>query len=69
MRITVNGKAVESKDNITVTELLVEQKAQTPEYVSVELNGEILNREDFPTTIVSDGDVAEFLYYMGGGAI
>lgn len=68
MKITVNGKQVESSDNITVTELLKEQKAETPEYVSVELNGEFLDREAFPTTIVSEGDNVEFLYFMGGGA-
>jgi sulfur carrier protein len=68
MKITVNGKPVESTDNITVTELLKEQKAESPDYVSVELNGEILDRDDFSTKIVSEGDVVEFLYFMGGGA-
>ena len=67
MQITVNGKTVESKDNITVAQLLKEQKVQTPEYVSVELNGEILDRRDFDTTVVSEGDAVEFLYFMGGG--
>jgi len=68
MQITVNGKPVEAIDNITVIELLEEQRVQTPEYVSVELNGEILDREAFAATVVSDGDAVEFLYFMGGGA-
>ncbi len=68
MNITVNGKAVEATDNITVIDLLKEQKVQTPEYVSVELNGEILDRAAFAATTVSDGDAVEFLYFMGGGA-
>lgn len=69
MQITVNGKPVEATDNITIAELLIEQKVKTPEYVSVEHNDEILNREDFGTTVVSSGDTIEFLYYMGGGAL
>ena len=68
MKITANGKPAEATDNITVNELLMEMKVETPEYVSVELNGDILDREAFATTVVSDGDVVEFLYYMGGGA-
>jgi len=68
MQITSNGKPAEVTDNITVTDLLKELKVATPEYVSVELNGEILDREQFATIRVSDGDTVEFLYFMGGGA-
>lgn len=68
MKITVNGQPVEARDNITVSELLKELKVETPEYVSVELGGEILDRESFPTTVISEGAAVEFLYYMGGGA-
>ena len=68
MQITVNGKPAAASDNITINELLKELKVETPEYVSVELNGDILDREAFAVTTVSDGDVVEFLYYMGGGA-
>ncbi|MHB0912743.1 MAG: sulfur carrier protein ThiS [Armatimonadota bacterium] len=69
MQIAINGKPAESTEGITVAELLIEQKVETPEYVSVELNGGILDRADFETTIVSAGDAIEFLYFMGGGAV
>lgn len=68
MQITANGKAAEVTDGVTITGLLAEPKVETPEYVSVELNGEILDREDFEATIVNQGDVVEFLYFMGGGS-
>ena len=68
MKITVNGKPVEATDDITLTYLLKELSVETPEYVSVELNGDILDREGFPNVVVSEGDIVEFLYYMGGGA-
>lgn len=69
MNLTVNGKpaAIEGKEALSVPELLVELKVEQPDYVTVELNGEILERENFPATTVKDGDAVEFLYFMGGG--
>ena len=69
MNLTVNGKpaAIDGKDTLNIFALLVELKVETPEYVTVELNGEILERENFETTRVADGDEVEFLYFMGGG--
>lgn len=69
MNIVVNGKNAEVSDNITVTQLLKERNVETPEYVSVELNGRILDRDEFSDITVSDGDAVEFLYFMGGGAL
>ncbi len=40
---------------------------ETPEYVSVSINEEFAKREDFETQTLSEGDVVEFLYFMGGG--
>ena len=40
---------------------------EQPDYVTVELNGDILERETSAATIVNDGDTLEFLYFMGGG--
>jgi len=67
MQITVNGKSVETIHGITVAGLLIEQKVKTPEYVTVELNGEILDRQAHLSTVVPEGAVVEFLYFMGGG--
>jgi sulfur carrier protein len=68
MKITINGDATEVSDGLTVAGLLVERKVKMPEMVSVEVNGEILKREDFSATTINDGDAVEFLYFMGGGA-
>lgn len=68
MKVTVNGDALEIEKPITVKELLVVAKAEQPEYVTVELNGEFVDHSGFETTTVKDGDVVEFLYFMGGGA-
>ena len=68
MKIIVNGQPVNYGDGLTVSELLVEQKVKMPDMVSVELNGQILNRRtEFGTTSLKDDDKVEFLYFMGGG--
>jgi sulfur carrier protein len=67
MTVTVNGKKIEAPDKISVTRLLAEAKVEMPEYVSVQVNDEMLLRENFDSTILQEGDLIEFLYYMGGG--
>lgn len=69
MNLTVNGKpsTVDGAESLNVTELLVVLKVAQAEYVTVELNGEVLEREAFEATIVKNGDTVEFLYFMGGG--
>jgi sulfur carrier protein len=69
MTLTVNGKpaAIDGKEELNVTELLSVLNVEQPDYVTVELNGEILERDNFPATVVRNGDTVEFLYFMGGG--
>ena len=69
MQLTVNGKPaiIEDNDTLNIPSLLDKLKVAQPEYVTVELNGEILDRESFVSTQVRDGDTVEFLYFMGGG--
>jgi len=67
MKLTVNGSDVQYNDGLTVSELLEEQKVKMPEMVSVELNGQILRRNDFSDTSLKEADSVEFIYFMGGG--
>jgi sulfur carrier protein len=69
MQLTVNGKpaTIAEKEVLDIPALLEELKVAQPEYVTVELNGEILDRESFGITTVRNGDSIEFLYFMGGG--
>lgn len=61
----INGKA-EKTTAKTVLDLLRE-KELAPQLVAVEVNGRILNREEFGATPIRDGDAVEFLFFMGGG--
>ncbi|MEE3420471.1 MAG: sulfur carrier protein ThiS [Lachnospiraceae bacterium] len=67
MTLTVAGEKKEYKEGITVSELIDVENVETPEYVSVSVNEEFIQRDDFPTTALKEGDVVEFLYFMGGG--
>jgi len=69
MELIVNGKpaTLAGSEALSIPSLLSELKVAQPEYVTVELNGEILDRESFDTTTVKNGDTIEFLYFMGGG--
>jgi len=67
MIITINGNNVEIEKELTVIELIKQQEVKMPEYVSVQINDEILSREDFETRMIKENDAVEFLYYMGGG--
>ena len=68
MKLVINGEEVTSKDGLNVNEILVEQEVKMPEMVSVEINGQILRRSEFDTTVLNEGDKVEFLYFMGGGS-
>jgi sulfur carrier protein len=70
MTLTVNGKeaTLAGVEQLSVTALLDQLQVKDALYVTVELNGDILERAAFDTTQVKSGDVLEFLYFMGGGA-
>ncbi|MDC0036723.1 sulfur carrier protein ThiS [bacterium] len=69
MKIKLNGeeKNIE-KDTLNISELLIKENVKMPDMVSVEYNGEILDRSKFEATTLSENDEIEFLYFMGGGA-
>ena len=67
MNITVAGEKKEVKDGLTVAQLVVDEKVETPEYVTVTINDEFVESGAFESTVLKDGDSVEFLYFMGGG--
>lgn len=68
MKITVAGNKKEYEDGITVSELIVKENVENPEYVTVTVNDDFVERDDFETIKLNEGDAVEFLYFMGGGA-
>lgn len=67
MKITVAGVKKEVADGLTVAQLVIDEKVETPEYVTVTINDDFVEHGQFEETVLKDGDNVEFLYFMGGG--
>ena len=67
MQITIAGEKKEYGETCTVRQLIELEKVETPEYVTVSVNDEFIAKEEFETRVLREGDVVEFLYFMGGG--
>jgi sulfur carrier protein len=67
MKLTVNGKMFEANPNISVIALLKEKNVESPDMVSVEINGKIIRKEKYSQIELRENDRVEFLYFMGGG--
>ena len=67
MKITVGGEKKEVPDGLTVAELIELEQVETPEYVTVSINEEFIDRSTFESRALREGDEVEFLYFMGGG--
>lgn len=67
MRIILSGKNQDVKESITVAQLIEQEQLETPEHVKVAVNDDFVEREQFADTRLHDGDVVEFLTFMGGG--
>ncbi|MBQ3635433.1 MAG: sulfur carrier protein ThiS [Bacteroidales bacterium] len=67
-KITVNGESKEVRDGITLKALIEESGVLQPDMVSVQLNEQFAEREEWDRTVIKEGDSIDFLYFMGGGA-
>ena len=67
MVITVAGDKKEVKDAITVSELIVQENVETPQYVTVSVNDDFIDKAEFDTYALKEGDSVEFLYFKVAG--
>ena len=68
-KIYVNGDAQEVTLQLNVSELIRQLLVENPEMVSVQVNEEFAEREDWERIQLKEDDKVDFLYFMGGGAI
>ena len=68
MTIKVEENKKNYDEELTIAQLIVKENVENAEYVTVNLNDEFVERDEFETTKLKDGDAVEFLYFMGGGA-
>ena len=67
--IKVNGESQVVELPLTVEELIKNNNVENPELVSVQVNEEFLDRNEYANRQVEEGDEIDFLFFMGGGQI
>jgi len=70
LTLTINNEAVNvpAEGKVNIERLLSIQHVESPDMVSVQHNGRILNRDEFASVLLADGDEINFLYFMVGGS-
>ena len=66
MRITVNGKTVELEEGEISLSEFVEKRALKGLF-AIEKNFKIINKEDYSTEMLHEGDSLEIVGFVGGG--
>jgi thiamine biosynthesis protein ThiS len=66
MKLIINGEDREFSSNPTVASLL-DQLGMKPDRVAVELNRDLVPRDRWGATQLSNGDKLEIVHFVGGG--
>jgi len=66
MQLKINGEAKEFSRGLTVYALL-ESLGLAGKQVAVELNREVVKKEDHMSVSLKDGDIVEIIHFVGGG--
>jgi thiamine biosynthesis protein ThiS len=68
VRIRINGEEREFVDASLRLNDLIDQLALAAQRVAVELNQQIVSRNDWEKTNLCDGDRVEIVHFVGGGS-
>ena len=68
MKVTVAGNVKDIKEGTTIAQLVIDEKVENPDYVTVTVNDEFVENHDLANVTLKENDVVEFLYFMGGGS-
>jgi sulfur carrier protein len=66
MQVMINGESRDVRDSISIADLLAELALQGRR-LAVEVNQEVLPREQYATRALAAGDVIEIVHFIGGG--
>ncbi|ADE67607.1 MULTISPECIES: sulfur carrier protein ThiS [Priestia] len=67
MNLIINGKTVTFGDEIETVEHLLQAQNLHERVVIVELNKNILQKEEHSDACLKDGDILEVVSFVGGG--
>lgn len=66
MKLIINGEEKSFETGMDLASLIAHM-GMKPDRVAVELNRQIVPRNDWPQTQLSDGDRLEVVHFVGGG--
>ena len=66
MRVMLNGEPHTVADGLTVAQLVCDL-GLTARRIAVEINRDILAREDYAACALREGDAVEIVHFIGGG--
>ena len=69
MKVTIAGNVKDIAEGTTLAQLVIDEKVENPEYVTVTANDEFVENHDLENVVIKENDNIEFLYFMGGGSI
>ena len=67
MKIHVNGEIREFSEELTI-DSLISTLGLDPTRVAIELNRDVVRRNNWPATLLHDDDRVEIVHFVGGGA-
>jgi len=68
LRIYVNGENKEFSEERLSLEQFVTELDLPDRRLAIEVNGQIVRRSDWSSTLVKDGDTVEIVHFVGGGS-
>jgi len=66
VELTVNGEALVAEKPLTLAQLL-RRLERDPRRIAVEVNGQLVPRDDHASRHLQSGDVIEIVGFVGGG--
>ncbi|WP_453996357.1 sulfur carrier protein ThiS [Bacillus nitroreducens] len=67
MKIRLNGTQVELPEEVTSVESLLAHYELQNRIAIVEINEDIIQKDDYKTKKLANGDVVEIVQFVGGG--
>ena len=68
-KITVNGEEQEVQLPLNLTELIKQNNVEQLDMVSVQVNDDFVDRTEWDSLQIKEGDIVDFLFFMGGGTL
>ena len=66
MKVAINGETKELPDGISLNEM-IEMLSLPPRMMAIEINQQVIRKQDWEGTRIDEGDKIEIVHFVGGG--